>query len=104
VADRVDRPQGSSTVYVGIIDEGVQVTHPDLNANVWTNPFDRADGIDNDRNGYVDDVHGWDFAGNNSSVYDGGTRGSADDHGTHVAGTIGAENGTEGGVRASTTP
>jgi subtilisin family serine protease len=90
---------GSRAVYVGIIDEGVQVTHPDLDANAWTNPFDPVDGVDNDRNGFVDDVHGYDFANNDTSVYDGGTRGSADDHGTHVAGTIGAENGGELGVR-----
>ena len=82
---------GSKAVYVGVIDEGIQFSHPDLDANVWTNPYDRPDGIDNDRNGYVDDVRGWDFAGNNNTVYDGGTKGSLDDHGTHVAGTIGAE-------------
>ncbi len=86
---------GSALVYVGIIDEGIQFTHPDLDANVWNNPFDPADGVDNDGNGYVDDIHGWDFDGNNNSIYDGGTRGSLDDHGTHVTGTIGAEsNGT----------
>jgi subtilisin family serine protease len=89
---------GSKTVYVGVIDEGIQYTHPDLAANVWTNPFDRADGIDNDGNGYVDDVHGWDFAGNNNSIYDGGTTGSLDDHGTHVSGTIGADGGNGAGV------
>ena len=46
-------------------------THPDLAANVWTNPFDPVDGVDNDGNGYVDDVHGWDFDGNNNTIYDG---------------------------------
>jgi subtilisin family serine protease len=86
---------GSDSVYVGVIDEGIQVRHADLDANVWTNPYDPADGADNDGNGYVDDVNGWDFAGNNSGVYDGGRKGNADDHGTHVTGTIGAEaNGT----------
>ncbi len=85
---------GSNDVYVGIIDEGIDFNHPDLNANVWTNPFDAPDGLDNDGNGYVDDTHGWDFAGNNNSVYDG----TADDHGTHVAGTIAAQGGNAVGV------
>jgi subtilisin family serine protease len=88
---------GSGGVYVGIIDEGIQSTHPDLKANVWTNPHELVDGVDNDGNGYVDDVHGWDFDGNNNTIYDGGTRGSLDDHGTHVAGTIGAS-ANNGGV------
>jgi len=42
---------GSASVYVGVIDEGIQFTHPDLDANVWNNPFDPADGADNDGNG-----------------------------------------------------
>lgn len=79
---------GSGDVYVGIIDEGIQFTHPDLAANVWTNPGDPVDGVDNDGNGYVDDIHGWDFDGNNNTIYDGGSKGSLDDHGTHVTGTI----------------
>lgn len=82
---------GDAGVYVGVIDEGIQFTHPDLDGNVWLNPYDTADGRDNDGNGYVDDLRGWDFDGNDNTIYDGGTRGSLDDHGTHVAGTIGAE-------------
>jgi subtilisin family serine protease len=82
---------GSTGTYIGVIDEGIQFDHPDLAGQVWTNPFDAADGIDNDGNGYVDDIHGWDFDGNNNTIYDGGKAGTADDHGTHVSGTIGAK-------------
>jgi len=85
---------GSANVAVGIIDEGIQVLNQELAANIWVNPNEIAgDRIDNDRNGYIDDVNGWDFANNDASVYDGGT---LDQHGTHVAGTIGARanNGT----------
>ena len=86
---------GSREVYVGIVDEGVDFNHPDLAANMWSNPFEvPGDGIDNDANGYVDDVRGWDFYSNDASVYDG----SGDDHGTHVAGTIGAVGGNGLGV------
>ncbi len=85
---------GSSTVIVGIIDEGVMNAHADLAANIWSNPFDVADGLDNDGNGFVDDVRGWDFVGNDNTTYD-STR---DDHGTHVAGTIGAVGGNATGV------
>ena len=86
---------GSPSVYVGIIDEGIDVSHPDLVANIWTNPFDPANGRDDDGNGYVDDIHGWDFANDDNSVYDGGGN---DSHGTHVAGTIGAVGGNGLGV------
>jgi subtilisin family serine protease len=89
---------GLSSVYVGIIDEGIQFGHPDLAGQVWTNPHDLADGRDNDGNGYVDDVRGWDFANNDNSIYDGGTNGRQDDHGTHVAGTIGAKANNSGVV------
>lgn len=83
-----------STVYVGIIDEGVMFMHADLAGNVWTNPYDPMDGVDNDGNGYVDDVNGWDFAGNDNTVYDG----TGDDHGTHVSGTVAAKGGNGAGV------
>ena len=86
---------GISTVYVGIIDEGYMFNHEDLAANAGVNPGEIAgDRIDNDRNGLVDDVYGWDFDGNNNTVFDG----VGDDHGTHVAGTIGAVGGNEKGV------
>lgn len=86
---------GSITIYVGIIDEGYIYTHEDLQANAGTNPGEiPGDGIDNDANGYIDDVYGWDFDGNNNSVFDG----TGDDHGTHVAGTIGGVGGNGKGV------
>jgi subtilisin family serine protease len=86
---------GKPDVYIGIIDEGYMYTHEDLAANAGVNPGEIAgNGRDDDSNGYVDDVYGWDFAGNNSSVFDG----TGDDHGTHVAGTIGGAGGNGKGV------
>ncbi|MBO0721855.1 MAG: S8 family serine peptidase, partial [Blastocatellia bacterium] len=89
---------GDANVYVGVIDEGIQFNHQDLNGQVWTNPYDPVDGVDNDGNGLVDDIHGWDFDGNDNSIYDGGKRGNLDDHGTHVSGTIGGIGGNGIGV------
>ncbi len=86
---------GSASVYVGIVDEGIDYSHPDLAANVWTNPYDAVDGIDNDGNGYIDDVHGWDFVHGDNSIFDAA---DGDDHGTHVAGTIGGVGGNGVGV------
>ena len=86
---------GSSSVYVGIIDEGYMYTHEDLATNAGKNLGEIAgNGVDDDGNGYVDDVYGWDFDGNDNSTFDG----TQDDHGTHVAGTIGAVGGNAKGV------
>ena len=88
---------GASTnpVYIGIIDEGYMYTHEDLAANVGKNPGEiEGNRKDDDRNGLVDDVYGWDFANGDKTIFDG----VSDDHGTHVAGTIGAKGGNSIGV------
>lgn len=74
-------------VVVAVIDTGIDYSHQDLAGSIWINEDEvPGDGIDNDGNGYIDDVYGWNFYSNNNQVF----TGSDDDHGTHSAGTIAA--------------
>ena len=85
--------QGAPNLTVAVIDDGVDFSHPDLADRAWVNPGETANnGVDDDGNGYVDDVNGWDFCGDDNTVHDPG-----DFHGTHVAGTI-AASVDDGGV------
>lgn len=75
--------RGSKDVVVAIVDSGMDTNHVALKDNVWTNPGEIPNnGIDDEGNGYVDDIHGWNFANNNNNVGDGYG------HGTHVAGIV----------------
>ena len=75
----------SSSVIIAVVDTGIDIAHLDLQANIWTNPDEIPDNdLDDDGNGLIDDVHGWNFAHENNDVVD--THG----HGTHVAGIAAA--------------
>lgn len=94
--------KGSRDIVVAVIDTGIDIKHEDLKGNLWKNPGetgldaqgrDKAtNGIDDDGNGFVDDVYGWNFVSNNNKLDDN------HGHGTHIAGIIGAEAGNNKGI------
>lgn len=96
VKDVWDLVTGDPSIIVAVVDEGVKHTHPDLAVNMWVNTGEiPGNGIDDDKNGYVDDVHGYNFRSQGPISWTGeGDSG----HGTHIAGTIAAVNNNRTGV------
>ena len=86
-----DVTRGAGAI-VAVVDTGVDRTHADLSGNVWTNPADPLNGIDDDHNGLIDDTYGWSFANNTNDTID------RHGHGTHVSGTIAAQDNNALGV------
>ncbi len=94
--------RGSKDIIVAVIDTGVDEKHEDLASNLWVNAGESGkdslgrnkatNGIDDDGNGFIDDVHGWNFVSNNNKLEDN------HGHGTHIAGIIGAEAGNGKGI------
>ncbi len=85
--------RGEPEVVVAVIDTGIDPNHPDLDGALWTNPDETTDGRDEDDNGYVDDVNGWNFADQSPDVF---VSAEEDNHGTAVAGVIAARSDDQG--------
>lgn len=83
----------TETIIVAVLDTGVDTGHEDLTSRIWRNTDEPVfNGIDDDNNGFIDDVHGWNFLNDNYNISD------SQGHGTHVSGIIGAERGNGRGI------
>jgi len=94
-------PDNTVATVVAIIDTGVDMDHPDLIGRIWTNPREIADnGIDDDNNGYIDDLHGWDYSGDGTSFPLQEDNDPTDEygHGTHCAGIVAATTNNDEGI------
>jgi len=101
-ADAVWGKASGAGVVVAVLDSGIDIDNPDMTNNIWTNTKESPnDGIDNDQNGYIDDVHGWDFADNTNDPkpkFEPGYTATGINHGTIIAGVISAEGNNGQGV------
>lgn len=96
-----DAQQGSPDLLIGILDSGVDITHEDLAPRMWVNPGEIAgNGVDDDSNGFVDDVNGYDLGNDDSDPSPDPASSGGSDHGTHVAGCAAAASNNSLGVAA----
>jgi hypothetical protein len=79
-----DSNSSTNRPVIAILDTGVDIQHPDLDENIWTNPSETENGYDDDNNGFADDLHGWDFVNQTADIHD------YNSHGTHCAGIAAA--------------
>ena len=95
-AEAWDTVSSSANTVVAIVDTGVDINHEDLAGNIWANPGEvPGDGVDNDGNGFIDDINGWNFFDDEAWLF---FSADEDSHGTHVAGTIAADGNNGTGV------
>ncbi|HYY58406.1 MAG TPA: S8 family peptidase, partial [Pyrinomonadaceae bacterium] len=87
-----EKTTGAQSTVIAVIDSGVDFTHPDLALNQWTNPGEVENGRDDDGNGFVDDLHGWDWVSGSNLIHD------EQGHGTSVAGAIAAQGNNADGI------